>query len=50
MDLSCIMSVYVSGLWGLKVVTYDMTYDMIFVPSVVSFVFKSFDLSRDLTF
>ena len=46
MDLSCIMSVYISRLWGLKVVTDGM----IFVPSVVSFAFKSFDLSRDLAF
>ena len=40
------MSVYISGLRGLQVVTYGT----IFVPSVVSFVFKSFDLSRDLAF
>ena len=40
------MFVHISGLRGLKVVTYGM----IFVPSVVSFVFKSFELSRDLAF
>ena len=26
MDLSCIMSVYISGLLGLKVVTYGMIF------------------------
>ena len=46
MDLSCIMSVYISGFWGLNVVTYGM----IFVPSVIYFEFKSFDLSRDVAF
>ena len=40
------MSLYISGLRGLKV----LTYGMIFVPSMVSFIFKSFDLSRDLPF
>ena len=40
------MSVYISGLRGLKVVTYGM----IFMSSVISFVFKSFGLSRDLAF